>query len=280
MILVYPEFRSWLEIVRIRFPAFVVGFIHEEFVRDYLLSKNIAFNVVHAELEKDNAWGVPLETEEQFFNSFIAMFHYNQNGRKIYPKTHWQIPKCQSIEYLNNDNTKSFGSSMGDISGTQPSNNSHVQESQGQSQFGIFGSNQAQNLLRPFRKAIVNGTELFHWRDVVEDKFSSEYDDLLNNTSNELIIHNAIRQFLNGSLLPSGLEPANCYVCFSDDSDSDEEDAEEEKDYGIPSILKEEFELWFSTQAENGFTCIILPPEKDDDEDEFEDDQAVVNKSL
>lgn len=280
MTLVYPEFRSWLEIVRIRFPTFVVGFIHEEFVRDYFLSKNLAFKVVQAEIEKDNAWGVPLETEEQFFNYFIAMFHYHQNGRKSYPKTHWEIPKCQSIEHFNNEKTKSSGSSVIDNMETQPSIDlCEVEESQPHSQFGLFGSSQAQNILRPFRKAVINGTELFHWRDVVEDKFAADYDELLNNSSNQVKIQNAIRQFLNGSLLPSGLEPINCYVCFSDDSDSEEEDEKDEKDYGIPSILKEEFELWFSTQADNGFSNLALLPEKDDEDDDFEDDQMAINKS-
>lgn len=277
MALVYPEFRSWLEIVRIRFPAFVVGFIQEEFVRDYLLSRDIVFKVVDAEFEQDNAWGIPSESEEQFFNAFMAMFHYQMNGRKVCPKTHWQIPKCKSIEYFNNDKSKSCGSSVIDVNENETSKDdqSTVQQLQVQSELelsrGIFGSNQAQSYLRPFRKAVVNGTELFHWRDIVEDKFGSDYDDLLNKPNNQLLIQNCIRQFLNGSLLPAGLEQKDCFVCFSDDSDSEDEDVDETRDYGIPSILKDEFELWFSIQADYGFRTLNL--EKDEEEDEFEDDQ-------
>jgi hypothetical protein len=277
MTLVYPEFRSWLEIVRVRFPAFVVGFIHEEFVRDYLLSRNIAFKVVEAEFEQDNAWGIPSETEEQFFHAFMAIFHYQLNGnsKRIFPKTHWHIPKCRSIEYSNSDKAKSCGSSVIEIrENGAPDNYSHFQQlspSNSQSVSGMFGSTHVQMVLCPFRKAVVKGNELFHWRDVVEDKFASDYDELLNKPDNRIQIHNAIRQFLNGSLLPAGLEPKDCFVCFSDDSDEEEEESEETKDYGIPSILKDEFELWFSIQADHGFRN--PPQEKDDEEDEFDDEQ-------
>jgi hypothetical protein len=232
---------------------------------------------VEAEFETDNHWGIPSEMEEQFFNAFMAMFHYhlNANSKKVFPKTNWQIPKCRSLEYLNGEKAKSCGSSVIDLNENQPCLDSlfNVEElpSESQTRTGIFGSNHVQMALCPFRKAVVNGTELFHWRDVVEDKFASDYDELLNKPNNQILIHNAIRQFLNGSLLPAGLEPKDCFICFSDDSDSEEEDAEEANDYGIPSILKEEFELWFSFQADYGFKTISQ--EKEDDEDEFDDDQ-------
>ena len=180
MALVYPEFRSWLEIVRIRFPSFIVGFIHEEFVRDYFLSRNIAFKVVQAEIEKDSAWGVPSETEEEFFNSFLSMFHYHQNGgNKVHPKITWQIPKCLSLD-TSNDKARSGVEVVEpahlDVEKQPLADKNRVPEQFPTLNSGIFKFTDSQHVMRPFRKAVLNGTELFHWRDIIEDKFVSEFD--------------------------------------------------------------------------------------------------------
>ena len=260
----------------------MVGFIHEEFVRDYVLSRNISFQVVDAEFDKDQGWGIPSETEDQFFCSFLSMFHYQKQGAKINLQTHWEVPKCRSLDNSAVDKSKTDSPSLSNtdslrdkLSATNHQN--LLFQDTLENGLGIFGSSQVQNSLRPFRKAVVNDSELFHWRDIIEDRFGSEYDDLLNRSDLQLNVHNAIRSFLNRSLLPAGLEPSKCFIYFSDDSDSEEDDSDAQQDYGIPSILKDEFELWFMTQAENAFAPSSF--EERDIEDEDIDDELFVHKS-
>ena len=193
--------------------------MHEEFVRDYILRKNERVEMVNAEIEEDRAWGIFLDQEQNFYDAFIDHFHYQERvDRKRFPEP------IRGLRFMD----LSAGVDAEELSGVTFHDTAQEPEAEA---------------LPPIRSVNVKGTDLYHWRDIIEARFGTEYDDLL---ESEVLISRMVTgmsRFLERSLLPSGLETNECRIAFDD----------AQKEHGIPWTLKEEFENWFDRHASSDF---------------------------
>ena len=148
--------------------------MHVDFVTEYFQQRHLPEIVVQADLNEDNAWGLPLELEQEFLDGFYGFFHYNDRRPK--PKE-------------------------GAAATTPPISN-----------FSNGYSHQSRSPRSKNVFEVVKNIQLDRWDALITGRFLSEFDGLLWDHDLRPTIVRGIVSFLKERHLPNGLTIDDCKI--------------------------------------------------------------------
>lgn len=213
--------------------------MHRDFISDYFARNGLPLEVVTADLEEDAGYGVPLDQEEAFYEEFIEFFHYQD--RRAPPR----------------EGKRPVGS------GKRPKKTVPPTGQQQAVPLEPVKTNPAP-FKREIQHIVVDGAYFFKWSEVIEARYGTEYQALVTSFDLSPRIQLGIIAFLDKSLAATGFSTEDCLVTFTDG----------EKTYGIPWMIKDEFEDWFARNAKDQFLQYVMNDFGSSSEDEAADEDV------